>query len=137
MATTTAPPLDLFSDQGAELMGKFGVNVPKGVAVSSVQEVRKAIQDVFPSESEGGVHIVKVDQVEEIAGKMLGQILVTKQTRPQGKVVSKVSLVNELYFAITLDRKTAGPILVLIFVFGMAVAIVFIVMLEEFECHAF
>ncbi|CAL5357312.1 unnamed protein product [Camellia sinensis] len=91
--------LNIHKDQGAELMGKFGVNVPKGVAVSSVQDVRKAIQDVFPSESEGletfkngfkgGVHIVKVDQVEEIAGKMLGQILVTKQTRPQGKVVSK------------------------------------------------
>ncbi|KAL7226381.1 hypothetical protein ACSBR1_021480 [Camellia fascicularis] len=44
--------LNIHKDQGAELMGKFGVNVPKGVAVSSVQEVRKAIQDVFPSESE-------------------------------------------------------------------------------------
>lgn len=33
-------------------MSKYGVNVPKGVAVSSVPEVRKAIQDVFPNESE-------------------------------------------------------------------------------------
>lgn len=33
-------------------MGKFGVNVPKGVAVSSLDEVKKAIQDVFPNESE-------------------------------------------------------------------------------------
>lgn len=33
-------------------MGKYGVNVPKGVAVSSVDEVRKTIQDVFPTESE-------------------------------------------------------------------------------------
>lgn len=33
-------------------MGKFGVNVPKGVAVSSLDEVRKAIQSVFPNESE-------------------------------------------------------------------------------------
>ncbi|CAA6655295.1 unnamed protein product [Spirodela intermedia] len=49
---------------------------------------------------------------------MLGQILVTKQTGPQGKVVSKVylceklSLINEMYFAITLDRTTAGPIII-------------------------
>ncbi|KAE8699533.1 Succinyl-CoA ligase subunit beta [Hibiscus syriacus] len=49
---------------------------------------------------------------------MLGQILVTKQTGPQGKVVSKVylceklSLVNEMYFAITLDRNTAGPLII-------------------------
>ncbi|KAJ9547853.1 hypothetical protein OSB04_020396 [Centaurea solstitialis] len=132
--------LNIHEYQGAELMGKYGINVPKGVAVSSVEEVRKAIQTTFPNEKElvvksqilaggrglgkftsglqGGVHIVKIDQAEEIAGKMLGQTLVTKQTGPQGKVVSKVylcekvSLVNEMYFAITLDRTTAGPLII-------------------------
>lgn len=121
-------------------MSKHGVNVPRGVAVSSVEEVRKAIKDFFPNENElvvksqilaggrglgtfksglkGGVHIVKKDQVEDLAGKMLGQILVTKQTGPQGKIVSKVylceklSLVNEMYFAITLDRTSAGPLII-------------------------
>jgi succinyl-CoA synthetase beta subunit len=132
--------LNIHEYQGAELMSKYGVNVPRGVAVSSVEETRKAIKEAFPNQNElvvksqilaggrglgtftsglkGGVHIVKTDQVEDIAGKMLGQILVTKQTGPQGKVVSKVylceklSLVNEMYFAITLDRKTAGPIII-------------------------
>ncbi|KAJ4726934.1 Succinate--CoA ligase [ADP-forming] subunit beta, mitochondrial [Melia azedarach] len=132
--------LNIHEYQGAELMGKYGINVPKGVAASSVDEVKKAIQDVFPNENEivvksqvlaggrglgtfksglkGGVHIVKTEQVEDIAAKMLGQILVTKQTGPQGKIVSKVylceklSLVNEMYFAITLDRKTAGPLII-------------------------
>ena len=132
--------LNIHEYQGAELMSKHGVNVPRGVAVSSVEEVRKAIKDLFPNENElvvksqilaggrglgtfksglkGGVHIVKTDQVEDIAGKMLGQILVTKQTGPQGKIVSKVylceklSLVNEMYFAITLDRTSAGPIII-------------------------
>lgn len=33
-------------------MGKYGINVPKGVAVSSAEEIRKAIQSVFPSEKE-------------------------------------------------------------------------------------
>ena len=33
-------------------MSKFGINVPKGVAVSSVEEVRKAIQTTFPNEKE-------------------------------------------------------------------------------------
>ncbi|KAF3785878.1 Succinyl-CoA ligase ADP-forming subunit beta [Nymphaea thermarum] len=125
---------------GAELMSKYGINVPKGVAVSSVQEVKNVIQSTFPNEEElvvksqilaggrglgtfksglkGGVHIVKAGYVEEISGKMLGQILVTKQTGPQGKPVNKVylcqklSLVNEMYFAITLDRTTAGPIII-------------------------
>ncbi|CAD5164239.1 unnamed protein product [Musa acuminata subsp. malaccensis] len=126
--------------QGAELMSKYGINVPKGVAVSSVEEVKETVRSVFPNEKEivvksqilaggrglgtfksglqGGVHIVKTEEVADIAGKMLGQILVTKQTGPQGKIVSKVylcqklSLVNEMYFAITLDRKTAGPLII-------------------------
>lgn len=38
--------------QGAELMGKHGINVPKGVTVSAVGEVKKAIQEVFPNEKE-------------------------------------------------------------------------------------
>ncbi|XP_065876497.1 succinate--CoA ligase [ADP-forming] subunit beta, mitochondrial [Euphorbia lathyris] len=132
--------LNIHEYQGADLMGKYGINVPRGVAVSSTDELKKAIQDVFPNQSElvvksqilaggrglgkfkngfeGGVHIVKTDKVEEIAGKMLGQILVTKQTGPQGKVVSKVylceklSLINEMYFAIMLDRQTAGPLII-------------------------
>ncbi|KAG6400923.1 hypothetical protein SASPL_137768 [Salvia splendens] len=130
--------LNIHEYQGAELMGKHGINVPKGVAVGSVDEVRKALREVFPNESEvvvkaqilaggrglgtfkngfqGGVHIG--DKAEEIAGKMLGQMLVTKQSGPEGKIVSKVylaqklSLVNEMYFAITLDRISAGPIII-------------------------
>lgn len=33
-------------------MGKYGINVPKGVAVASLDEVKKAIQDVFPNQNE-------------------------------------------------------------------------------------
>lgn len=132
--------LNIHEYQGAELMGKHGVNVPRGAAASSIEEVKKVVKDMFPNESElvvksqilaggrglgtfkngfqGGVHIVKADKVEETAGKMLGQTLVTKQTGPQGKVVNKiylcekVSLVNEMYFAIMLDRTTAGPLII-------------------------
>ncbi|VAI47108.1 unnamed protein product [Triticum turgidum subsp. durum] len=130
--------LNIHEYQGAELMGKFGINVPKGAVVGSVQEVKEVLKNVFPSEKEivvksqilaggrglgtfksglkGGVHIVKAEEAESLAAKMLNQVLVTKQTGPQGKVVGKVylcekmSLVNEMYFAITLDRKTAGPV---------------------------
>ncbi|KAG1353972.1 Succinate--CoA ligase [ADP-forming] subunit beta, mitochondrial [Cocos nucifera] len=132
--------LNIHEYQGADLMSKHGINVPRGVAVGSAEEVKKAIKDVFPNQEEvvvksqilaggrglgtfksglkGGVHIVKTEEVEDMAGKMLGQILVTKQTGPQGKIVSKVylceklSLVNEMYFAITLDRITAGPLII-------------------------
>lgn len=33
-------------------MSKHGINVPKGVAVGSVDEVRKAMREVFPNQSE-------------------------------------------------------------------------------------
>lgn len=33
-------------------MGKYGINVPRGVAVGSLPEVKDAIQKVFPNESE-------------------------------------------------------------------------------------
>jgi succinyl-CoA synthetase beta subunit len=38
--------------QGADLMSKYGINVPKGVAAGSMQEVQDALKNVFPSEKE-------------------------------------------------------------------------------------
>ena len=66
----------------------------------------------------GGVHIVKVDQAEETAKKMLGQTLVTKQTGPAGKpvgtlfIASKMDLVKEMYFAILNDRASAQVMMI-------------------------
>lgn len=39
-------------DQGAELMSKYGVNVPKGVVCSTPEDVKKATQSLFANESE-------------------------------------------------------------------------------------
>ena len=72
----------------------------------------------FKSGLKGGVHICKVDDAPRLAEQMLGQTLVTKQTGPAGKpvntlyIASKLNLVNEMYFAILLDRVTAGPMLI-------------------------
>jgi succinyl-CoA synthetase beta subunit len=58
------------------------------------------------------------EEVRDLAKKMLGNRLVTKQTGPAGQLVSKV-LVNEginiaaeTYFAILMDRKYGGPVVV-------------------------
>jgi succinyl-CoA synthetase beta subunit len=46
------------------------------------------------------------------------QVLVTKQTGPAGKpvntlyVAQKMKLANEMYFAILLDRASAGPMII-------------------------
>jgi succinyl-CoA synthetase beta subunit len=53
-----------------------------------------------------------------LAARMLGQTLVTKQTGPEGKpvnvllVAEKMRLTAEKYFAIALDRKSAGPLVI-------------------------
>jgi succinyl-CoA synthetase beta subunit len=132
--------LNIHEYQGAALMSKFGVNVPKGVVVSSAKEIAAVLKKDFPDDNElvvksqvlaggrglgtfknglkGGVHIVPRNKVEEIAGKMLGQVLVTKQTGAEGKPVNKVflcqklNLINEMYFAIALDRASAGPVMI-------------------------
>lgn len=72
----------------------------------------------FTNGFKGGVHIVKADDAKSTAESMLGQTLVTKQTGPAGKPVNalylaaKLDLANEMYFAILLDRETAGPMLI-------------------------
>lgn len=126
--------------QGAQLMAKFGVNVPKGMVASTPAEAVSAAKQLATPDGEiviksqvlaggrglgtfkngfkGGVHVTSVDNIESIASKMLGQILVTKQTGEEGKPVNKVLLAeklkvaNEMYFAILLDRATAGPVII-------------------------
>lgn len=38
--------------QGAELMGKFGINVPKGAAAGSIEEVKNVMKNMFSNEKE-------------------------------------------------------------------------------------
>ena len=59
-----------------------------------------------------------VPKAVELAKQMLGGTLVTKQTGPAGKPVNtlyvarKMKLAREMYFAILLDRKTSGPMMI-------------------------
>jgi len=73
----------------------------------------------FKNGFKGGVHVVKSPaEARDTASKMLGQVLVTHQTGPQGRLVNKVlvaeaaDISREIYFAILLDRATAAPLIV-------------------------
>jgi succinyl-CoA synthetase beta subunit len=73
----------------------------------------------FTNGFHGGVHTAtSVEEVKDLAHKMIGQRLVTKQTGPEGRQVSKVYVAERLYlrreayFAILMDRAHAGPVLV-------------------------
>ena len=72
----------------------------------------------FKSGLKGSVHIVPAGDAKALSEKMLGQVLVTKQTGEAGKpvnallVAEKMTLVNEMYFAILLDRASDGPMVI-------------------------
>eukprot|EP01097_Dermamoeba_algensis_P005700 TRINITY_DN360_c0_g1_i1.p1 TRINITY_DN360_c0_g1~~TRINITY_DN360_c0_g1_i1.p1 ORF type:complete len:284 (-),score=59.74 TRINITY_DN360_c0_g1_i1:729-1580(-) len=131
--------LHLHEYQGKELMNKFGVNTEKFGAASSPAEAEQIARKLNVSEYivkaqvfaggrglgtftngfKGGVHTAKTpEEVRDIAGKMLGNRLVTKQTGKDGvpvnriMVSSKVDINKENYFAIFLDRASAGPIMI-------------------------
>jgi len=67
---------------------------------------------------QGGVQIVGKEKVAEIAEKMLGKTLITKQTGAEGKpnntlmVAEKVSIVSEKYLSIMMNREFGGPVII-------------------------
>src|SRR6266550_1374108 len=131
--------MNIHEYQAKELLQKFGVATPRGKVASTPDEVEQAARDLgtddlvikaqihaggrgkgtFANGFKGGVHLCKTpEEAREIAGKMLGQTLVTHQTGAAGRVVNKVlvaesaQIVREIYFAILLDRATAAPLIV-------------------------
>jgi succinyl-CoA synthetase beta subunit len=125
--------------QARELLQKFEVATTRGRVASTLDEAEQIARELgdvdvvvkaqiqaggrgkgtFKNGFKGGVHVLKAPkEVREVAEKMLGQILVTRQTGPAGRVVNKVlvaesaEIAREIYFAVLLDRATAAPLIV-------------------------
>lgn len=112
--------------QGKDLLRKFGVAVPRGQAVFSVDEAVKAAESlggpVWVVKAQihaggrgkgGGVKVAKsIDQVREYAGQILGMQLITHQTGPEGQHVRRLlieegaDIRKELYVGLVVDRVT-------------------------------
>src|SRR5438132_77336 len=134
-----SPAMNIHEYQAKELLQKFGVATTRGKVASSPEEAEQIAREIAPAEIvvkaqihaggrgkgtfangfKGGVHLCKTpEEAHEIAGKMLGQTLVTHQTGAAGRVVNKVlvaesaQIEREIYFAILLDRATAAPLIV-------------------------
>lgn len=74
---------------------------------------------IFSSGLKGGVKLTKNPaEVKDLAEKMIGYKLVTKQTKPEGVLVEKLmvaealDIARETYFAILLDRAFDGPVMI-------------------------
>ena len=110
--------------QGKELLRKYGVTVPRGIACMSVDEAVKAAETlggpVWVVKAQihaggrgkgGGVKVAKsLDQVREYANQIMGMQLVTHQTSPTGQKVRRLlveegaDIKKELYVSLVTDR---------------------------------
>jgi succinyl-CoA synthetase beta subunit len=130
--------MNIHEYQARELFEKFGVATSSGRVASTKDEAAEIARGItgkvvvkaqihaggrgkgtFKNGFKGGVHLCdSAADAGKFAEQMLGQVLVTKQTGADGKLVSKVlvaeavDISRELYFAILLDRGSAAPMII-------------------------
>ncbi|WP_135503291.1 malate--CoA ligase subunit beta [Roseovarius aestuariivivens] len=124
--------MDIHEYQAKELLKKFGVNVPRGgIAYSPEQAVYRASElsgDKWVVKAQihsgargkaGGVRICSSEEeISDAAQWMLGRKLVTHQTGPQGKLVSRLyieeatNIAQEIYLGFVMDRKLERVVVV-------------------------
>jgi succinyl-CoA synthetase beta subunit len=129
--------MNIHEYQAKELLAKFGVAVPRGIAAMSVEEAVEAAKQLpgplyvvkaqihaggrgkgkfkeLGPDAKGGVRLAKtLDEVRAAATDMLGNTLVTIQTGDAGKQVNRlyitdgVDIEKEFYLALLVDRATS------------------------------
>jgi succinyl-CoA synthetase beta subunit len=118
--------------QAKSVLARFGVPVPRGEVAFTPAEafdaakrlggklaVVKAQIHAGGRGKGGGVKIARSpDEVEQLARQLIGMTLVTHQTGPEGKKVSRVlveeglEIERELYLSILIDRASASPVII-------------------------
>src|SRR6185436_272659 len=115
--------------QAKAILAKHGVPVPRGEVALSAAEAAAAARRLGGTVvvkaqihaggrgKGGGVKVVKAEEAEAAAARMLGMHLVTHQTGPAGQVVQRLlveeglAIARELYLGLVLDRSTERPVL--------------------------
>jgi len=131
--------MNIHEFQARELFAEFGVSTQPGRVAhtpAEAESVASGLNDgklvikaqihaggrgkgTFKNGFKGGVHLCDSPaEAKDLASKMIGQVLVTHQTGPEGKEVGKVfvgeavDIARELYFAILIDRATSAPVII-------------------------
>jgi succinyl-CoA synthetase beta subunit len=119
--------MNIHEYQAKAVLKAFGVPVPEGVPAFSVEEAVKGARELGGNiwvvkaqihaggrGKAGGVKVARsLEEVEREARTMLGKTLVTKQTGPKGKIVSRlyiekgVAIGKEFYLSCLVDRATS------------------------------
>jgi succinyl-CoA synthetase beta subunit len=128
--------MNIHEYQAKSLLAKYGVAVPRGGVAHTPEEAENAARELGgpiwvvksqihaggrgagrfkdDPDGDGGVRLCKsLDDVKENARKMLGHVLVTKQTGEAGKQVKRLyieegcDIARELYLGMLIDRATS------------------------------
>ena len=121
--------MNIHEYQGKDIFRKYGIPVPKGVALMDPSGAKAAAQKLIDETKipvvvvkaqihaggrgkAGGVKVVKgPDAAQAAADEIFGKTLVTPQTGPEGKKVQRLlveqglDIGRELYLAVVLDRE--------------------------------
>jgi succinyl-CoA synthetase beta subunit len=117
--------------QGKEILKRYGVPVPQGEVVFAADAARDAAARLGGGTvvvkaqihaggrgKGGGVTVVPgADAARDAAARMLGMTLVTHQTGPEGRLVTRLlveeglQIARELYLGLVIDRSTERPVL--------------------------
>jgi len=118
--------MNLHEYQAKHLIAKYGISVPKGIVIKSIDEVDQSIGELETSSyvikaqihaggrgKAGGIKIVSSKkEASEVANSLLHKKLVTYQNMPDGQPVTSIlieescDIEEELYFSILVDRQS-------------------------------
>jgi succinyl-CoA synthetase beta subunit len=118
--------MNLHEYQAKQLIAKYGISVPKGIAIKSPDELDQSIAQLDSSAyvikaqihaggrgKAGGVKIVtSKKEAAEVVNSLLHKKLVTYQNKPDGQPVNTLlieescDIEKELYFSILVDRQS-------------------------------
>ncbi|MBU2649432.1 MAG: ADP-forming succinate--CoA ligase subunit beta [Bacteroidetes bacterium] len=108
--------MNLHEYQGKKILASYGVNVPAGMVADSPKKAVEAAEEVFQISGTdkwavkaqihaggrgkgGGVKIAKsLEEVKILARDIIGMNLVTPQTGPEGKLVRRVLIEQNIYY---------------------------------------
>ncbi|WP_027090885.1 ADP-forming succinate--CoA ligase subunit beta [Cohnella thermotolerans] len=123
--------MNIHEYQGKAVLRQYGVSVPNGKVAFTVDEAVKAAEElgtpvvVVKAQihaggrgKAGGVKVAKgLDEVRKYAEELLGKVLVTHQTGPEGKEVKRLlieegcDIKKEYYIGLVVDRGTGRVVL--------------------------
>ena len=119
--------MNIHEHQAKEILKEFGAPISNGVVILSIDEINEKIKKLKSKEfvlkaqihaggrgKAGGVKLIRnISDLEKEAKQMMGKVLVTHQTGPEGKQVKRLyieeasDISKEFYLSCLIDRETS------------------------------